>query len=86
MPQLISAFSLDHVNHRKAAVDKVKLDFLNKMALRRKAGRLGKDGLLVNAGKEDSGDVLGSDGVKSKEEMVKRLQGLLREVKVLKGK
>lgn len=87
MSQLISSFSLDHVNHRKAAVDVNKLNFINKMTLRRKANRLGKDGVLINAGKSDHDpNVVQDDAAKGKEEMVGRLQGILRETKLLEGK
>lgn len=84
MSQLVASFSLDHVNHRQSAVNMSKLDFLNKMTLRRKAGRLGKDGVLVNAGKDVEG-VVEDDSGKSKEELVVKLQGELRKVQVLKG-
>jgi glutamyl-tRNA synthetase len=94
--QLIAAFSIEHINHRKAAVNMSKLDFINKLTLRRKAGRLGDDGVLVEKGKEGLEAVEGQDGAEEMDEtmqgheqeraeMVSRLQGLLREQKVLKG-
>jgi glutamyl-tRNA synthetase len=87
IPQLINVFDLAHVNHRKAAVNLSKLDFLNKMTLRRKAGRLGEDGVMVSLGKER----LGTDGAVKQEqaeraELMQSLQGLLREQKVLAGR
>lgn len=60
MDELISNFDITHVNHRKAAVDISKLDFLNKMTLRRNAGRLGDDGNLRDeiTGHEESRKVM----------------------------
>jgi glutamyl-tRNA synthetase len=77
MDELIQAFDLKHINHRKAAVDMQKLDFLNKMTLRHKAGRLGDDGNMteVATGQE-----------KSRKEMVEQVQAALRGTKVLKDK
>ncbi|TXT05007.1 hypothetical protein VHUM_03827 [Vanrija humicola] len=49
LPQMIQAFDLNLVTHRRAAVNLGKLDFLNKMHLRRKAGRLGADGVKVSS-------------------------------------
>jgi glutamyl-tRNA synthetase len=74
--ELISAFDIKHINHRKAAVDMQKLDFLNKMTLRHKAGRLGDDGNMIEVASEHEG---------SRQELVQRLQTKLREVKVLEG-
>ncbi|WVQ93762.1 glutamate-tRNA ligase [Kwoniella sp. CBS 9459] len=54
LPQLIRSFDIRHIAHRKAAVNPSKLGFLNKMTLRRMAGRLGKDGHLVSVGKGDA--------------------------------
>lgn len=77
MDELIANFDLRHVNHRKAAVDIPKLDFLNKMTLRRDAGRLGDDGNM-------------RDGVEGHDEtrrgMIARLQVMLRGTKVLAGR
>ncbi|WVF66134.1 glutamate-tRNA ligase [Kwoniella sp. CBS 6097] len=98
LPQLISAFDISHIAHRKAAVNPSKLDFLNKMTLRRMAGRLGKDGHLVSVGKDseeagvDGGS--GSESGSTKEleehkdergELISRFQGLLRDEKALQG-
>lgn len=53
MPQLIQAFDLGLVNHRRAAVSRSKLDFLNKMTLRRKAGLMWDDPeFLATVGKD----------------------------------
>lgn len=53
MPQLISAFDLGLVNHRRAAVSRAKLDFLNKMTLRRKANAIpDEDADVLFAGKQ----------------------------------
>lgn len=72
MDELISDFDISHVNHRKAAVDISKLDFLNKMTLRRNAGRLGDDGNLRD-------QVIGHE--QSRRAMVARLQEILLENK-----
>jgi len=77
MDELIQAFDTKHINHRKAAVDMQKLDFLNKMTLRHKAGRLGDDGNMTET-------VDGHERIRN--EMVRRLQEKLRGVKVLQGK
>jgi glutamyl-tRNA synthetase len=77
MDELIQAFDIKHINHRKAAVDMQKLDFLNKMTLRHKAGRLGDDGNMTEASSGHEG---------SRKEMVARLQEKLRGVKVLQGR
>ncbi|WVQ80324.1 glutamate-tRNA ligase [Cryptococcus sp. DSM 104549] len=80
LPQLIAAFDPKHVNHRKATVNHDKLHFLNKMTLRRKAGRLGKDGVMVGVGKvQDAADE--SERVA----LVKRFQASLKEEEELKG-
>ncbi|ORX34714.1 Glutamyl-tRNA synthetase [Kockovaella imperatae] len=55
LPQLINAFDLTHLTRRKASINMDKLDFLNKMHLRLRAGLIGQDGHLVNYGKGDSG-------------------------------
>lgn len=80
LPQLIAAFDPSHINHRKAAVNQGKLDFLNKLTLRRKAGRLGEDGVMVEAGKVSTGQE-----EEEREKLVGRFQNLLREEKVLQG-
>ncbi|XAO26602.1 glutamate-tRNA ligase [Cryptococcus bacillisporus CA1280] len=80
LPQLIAAFDSSHINHRKAAVNQGKLDFLNKLTLRRKAGRLGEDGVMVEAGKISTGQE-----EEEREKLVGRFQNLLREEKVLQG-
>ncbi|WVR03523.1 glutamate-tRNA ligase [Kwoniella sp. DSM 27419] len=97
LPQLIDAFDIKHVAHRKAAVNPSKLDFLNKMTLRRMAGRLGKDGHMVSVGKTHvaaSSDAVvkserESDGSEDRsperDGLIQRFQALLREEKALKG-
>ncbi|OWT40733.1 glutamate-tRNA ligase [Cryptococcus neoformans] len=80
LPQLIAAFDPTHINHRKAAVNQGKLDFLNKMTLRRKAGRLGEDGVMVEAGKVCTGQE-----EEERERLVGRFQVSLREEKALQG-
>lgn len=72
MDELISDFDITHVNHRKAAVDISKLDFLNKMTLRRNAGRLGEDGNLHD-------QAIGHQ--ETRKAMVERLQRILLENK-----
>jgi glutamyl-tRNA synthetase len=85
--QLVAAFSLEHVNHRKAAVNLSKLDFINKLTLRRKAGRLGDDGVMVERGKEGlDGDVTSQGHEVERADLISRVQDMLREQKVLKGK
>ncbi|OCF45183.1 glutamate-tRNA ligase [Kwoniella heveanensis CBS 569] len=93
LPQLINSFDIRHIAHRKAAVNPSKLDFLNKMTLRRMAGRLGKDGHLVSVGKGE-GDDAGIDGpaestkaghTDERGELIGRFQGLLRDQKALQG-
>jgi glutamyl-tRNA synthetase len=85
VPQLVSAFSLEHVNTKKAAVNLSKLDFINKLTLRRKAGRLGADGVMVDLGKER---FVGQEGGGQDEydELVDRVQEMLRGQRVLQGK
>ncbi|KAL1407080.1 Glutamate--tRNA ligase mitochondrial [Vanrija albida] len=80
LPQLVAAFDLGLVTHRRAAVNLGKLDFLNKMHLRRKVGRLGEDGELVSTGKVL--DPTASE--EGRDELVKRYQASLREQEVLK--
>lgn len=72
--ELISNFDISHVNHRKAAVDISKLDFLNKMTLRRNAGRLGDDGNLHD-------QVEGH--AESRKAMIQNLQDILLQNKLL---
>ena len=78
VPQLIRVFDINHVNHKKAAVNLSKLDFLNKMTLRRKAGRLGQDGLLANAGKEADDE----ESHLQRHQLVARLQEILKQHKL----
>lgn len=46
LQDLIDRFDIQHVNHKRAAVDLSKLDYLNKMHLRRIAGGNGRDQLI----------------------------------------
>ncbi|WVQ62577.1 glutamate-tRNA ligase [Kwoniella botswanensis] len=81
MDQLIEAFDITHIAHRKAAVNQSKLDFLNKMTLRRMAGRLGNDGVMVNSGK-----ISHDNGIQGEREgLIMRFQQGLKDEKVLKG-
>lgn len=57
-----------------------KLDFINKMTLRRKAERLGQEGELVNLGKAN---VAGEGG--ERKVMIERYQADLRALPVLQG-
>lgn len=84
LPQLVSAFDLTHITRRKAAVSQSRLDFLNKMTLRRKAGRMGKDLETAEIGKETLGGQEESLG-EARKELVERLQGMLRSVKGLQN-
>lgn len=83
VPQLISAFDLTHITRRKAAVSQSKLDFLNKMTLRRKAGRMGRDSETAELGKERLGRSEESLG-EARNELIEKLQGMLRDVRTLK--
>jgi glutamyl-tRNA synthetase len=86
LPQLVAAFDVPLINHRRAAVDMAKLDFLNKMTIRRKAGRLGRDGNLMAVGKEGA-DIDGAPGNEDgRGALVERYQAGLREVNVLAGR
>ncbi|WWC85890.1 glutamate-tRNA ligase [Kwoniella dendrophila CBS 6074] len=94
LSQLIESFDIDHVAHRKASVNISKLDFINKMTLRRMSGRLGKDGHMVNLGKEQSLESSRIEGTNAELEeeggierssLIKRFQDGLREEKALKG-
>ena len=88
--QLIQAFSLEHVNTKKAAVNLSKLDFINKMTLRRKAGALGPDGVMVDHAKGSEVDNDVKEGMEGHEEerveLVRRVQEMLRGDKLLKDK
>ncbi|ODN76145.1 glutamate-tRNA ligase, variant 3 [Cryptococcus amylolentus CBS 6039] len=79
LTQLIESFDPSYITHRKASVDQSKLDFLNKMTLRRKAGRLGADGSMINALNKEA------DSVKEKRALVQRFQTMLKEEKALRG-
>jgi len=79
LPQLIEAFDLSHLSRRKAMVNIDKLDFINKMTLRRKAERLGEEGELVNLGKA------GESEMSERKSLIERYQADLRALPVLKG-
>ena len=85
LPQLISSFDLTHISRRKVMVSQSRLDFLNKMTLRRKVGRLGRDAKTAEIGKEmlNAGDE--ESPKESKREIVTRLQAMLRELDVLRN-
>jgi len=85
LPQLISAFDLTHITRRKAAVSQSRLDFLNKMTLRRKAGRLGTDASTVEIGKESLAGTEPSLG-EDREGLVRELQEMLRGVKEIENR
>ena len=75
MNQLIEHFNINNVTRRKASVTTHKLDFLNKMLLRSKAGRLGVDGDVVEWGKGSAGW-----GIEERARLVERYEGALRVV------
>jgi glutamyl-tRNA synthetase len=79
LPQLVQAFDLSHLSRRKAMVNIDKLDFINKMTLRRKAERLGEEGELVNLGKA------GENGGTERRMLVERYQTDLRALPALEG-
>lgn len=81
LPQLVDAFDVSLITHHRSVVNMEKLDFLNKMTLRRKVGRLGADGNLIAAGKCE--DPVAAN--KNWTEMVKKYQSLLREQAPLAG-
>jgi glutamyl-tRNA synthetase len=84
--QLIAAFSLEHVNQKKAAVSISKLDFINKITLRRKADRLGNDGSMIKKGKEGLEEEIGGQMTAERTDLILRVQAALKEQKVLKDK
>jgi glutamyl-tRNA synthetase len=81
LPQLVAAFDINLVTHRRAAVDMNKLDFINKMTIRRKAGRLDADGHLAAIGKVDSHRP--SEG--GRDDLAHRYQAGLRKLPQLEG-
>ena len=85
LPQLISAFDITHISKRNVIVSQSRLEFLNKMTLRRKVGRLGADADVIEIGKETlhAGDE--KPTAESKREILVRLQAMLREVDELRG-
>ncbi|WWC58230.1 glutamate-tRNA ligase [Kwoniella dejecticola CBS 10117] len=83
--QLVELFDIQHIANRKASVNISKLDFLNKMTLRRMADRLGKDGHMVNLGKEITLSQTGQGESKERMGLIRRFQVGLREEKALKG-
>ncbi len=63
-----------------------KLDFLNKMTLRRKAGRLDGDGIMTESGDgKISVAAAGKDGLGERQTLLTRFKGYLKEQKVLQG-
>lgn len=79
MDQLIKAIDIKLINHRPSAVDMSKLDWINKMTLRRKAGRLGEDGHYIGTERSATQDQDGFDA------LVKRFQDDLRAEPTLAG-
>lgn len=82
LPELVNAFDLSLVNHKRAAVNLSKLDFLNKMTLRRKTGRLGAEGILTEVGKAAAGSVKNEE--EGRDSLVKRYQAALKDVPELR--
>ena len=68
LSQLVDVLDLTHLTKRRATVNSAKLDFLNKMHLRRKSGRLGNDGEMLEDLKE------GAEDLKERTELIDRFQ------------
>ena len=83
LPGLVEAFELGKVNHKKAAVDVQKLDWLNKMHLRRQAGRLGVDGLLSDEVVVDGEGFVGSR--EERQDTIRRFEELLAGDEAIKS-
>lgn len=83
LDQVIEAFDLKHLTHRNTGVDEEKLKFLNKMSLRRKAGRLGGDGEMIAVSKDGTGSILESQ---EREKLLDRFQDCLKANEVLRNK
>ena len=84
LPQLVQAFELTSLSRRKAMVNTDKLDFLNKMTLRRRAGVLGEEADLIEMGKRREGWAERTgDG---KKELVRRYRADLKDMPSLAGK
>ena len=82
LPLLVTSFNLEHLTRRKCAVNLSKLDFLNKMTLRQRAGRLGQDGMMLDPIKVGHSEQLQDgdrqDG-KGKEELLRRFKTEMSE-------
>lgn len=78
MPGLVESFDLNAINHKRAAVFLPKLDWINKMHLRRA-------GMVADSSVEKEGEGY-QMGTQTRADLVDRLMGLLREKKVLEGR
>lgn len=76
MRGLVESFELEAINHKRAAVFLPKLDWINKMHLRR-AG-------MVRDGEEREGEGY-QIGEQTRGDLVERLMRMLKEKKVLQG-
>ncbi len=85
LPALIESFDIGLINHRRSAVFLPKLDWLNKMHLRRagmrRSSEEGKKAELVENLMQDEG----SGGRRDRKWLVARVMEMLRDSKVLKG-
>ena len=81
LSQLVESFDLTHVTRRKASISNEKLEFLNRMHLRKKAGLLGSDGELIEAGKSRT-EGIGAGKMK----MIEAFQRDLKAIPELKDK
>ncbi|KAJ9100746.1 hypothetical protein QFC19_005485 [Naganishia cerealis] len=77
MQGLIESFDLDAINHKRAAVFLPKLDWINKMHLRRA-------GLIADRSQEQAGEEV-QIGDQTRVDLIDRLVGMLQGKKVLKG-
>ncbi|KAK1926045.1 hypothetical protein DB88DRAFT_480500 [Papiliotrema laurentii] len=69
LPQLVQAFDISQLSRRRSMVNLDKLDFLNKMTLRAKAGRLGADDFVMTIGKTASRGTWKERGTGSQNEL-----------------
>lgn len=77
MRGLVDSFELEAINHKRAAVFLPKLDWINKMHLRRA-------GMVRDRTEEVDGEGY-QVGEQTRGDLVERLVGMLREKKVLEG-
>jgi glutamyl-tRNA synthetase len=78
MPGLVESFDLNAVNHKRAAVFLPKLDWINKMHLRRA-------GMIADSSIEKEGEGY-QMGTQTRADLVDRLMEMLREKKVVKDR